>query len=388
MRLREQKLRDLGGLSLEMYRRDQFRADLLLERCAELIGLEARINELDTLLGAARPHAGRLALRSLRLRRTTPVGLPLLRELRPAGCSPGGGRRPVSESTPPRCPRCNATVGANQEYCLECGARLAHAPPGPLERTSAAHRTAERWAGPVGRPRAPRPGHRRPRHRCGDRDLQRRRGAERNLDRDRRQPDRDERRLDADRARADTSRTTTTAPATTTAPKPTTTPKPPANPAAIVWPRDAAAGRSCSSRSRRPMASPAANAKAAELSTRRASAASVSSTPGRYASLHPGYYVIFTGVFDSEAEASSSLQRARAVLPLHGLPARNHPVRHVGIAGPGKRVRSGSTEADSLPLLITNVNDFVTAPVVRILEVRRPPPNPIFGLCMGQNRER
>ncbi len=59
MRLREQKLRDLGGLSLEMYRRDQFREDLLLERCAELIGLEARIHELDTLLGSVRPAPGR-----------------------------------------------------------------------------------------------------------------------------------------------------------------------------------------------------------------------------------------------------------------------------------------------------------------------------------------
>ena len=58
MRLREQKLRDLGGLSLEMYRRDRFREDLLLERCAELIGLEARIHELDVLLGAARRSPG------------------------------------------------------------------------------------------------------------------------------------------------------------------------------------------------------------------------------------------------------------------------------------------------------------------------------------------
>jgi hypothetical protein len=58
MRLREQKLRDLGGLSLEMYRRDRFREDLLLERCAELIGLEARIHELDVLLGAARRAPG------------------------------------------------------------------------------------------------------------------------------------------------------------------------------------------------------------------------------------------------------------------------------------------------------------------------------------------
>ena len=52
LRLREQKLRDLGGLSLEMYRQDRFREDLLLERCAELIGLEARIHELDVFLGA------------------------------------------------------------------------------------------------------------------------------------------------------------------------------------------------------------------------------------------------------------------------------------------------------------------------------------------------
>ena len=58
LRLREQKLRDLGGLSLEMYRHDRFREDLLLERCAELIGLEARIHELDVLLGSARPSAG------------------------------------------------------------------------------------------------------------------------------------------------------------------------------------------------------------------------------------------------------------------------------------------------------------------------------------------
>jgi hypothetical protein len=51
LRLREQRLRDLGGLALEMYRRDRFREDLLLERCAELIGLEARVQELDTFLG-------------------------------------------------------------------------------------------------------------------------------------------------------------------------------------------------------------------------------------------------------------------------------------------------------------------------------------------------
>ncbi len=36
----------------------------------------------------------------------------------------------------------------------------------------------------------------------------------------------------------------------------------------------------------------------------------------RFASLHPGYYVVFHGVFDSEAEATSALQRARGVFRL------------------------------------------------------------------------
>jgi hypothetical protein len=33
----------------------------------------------------------------------------------------------------------------------------------------------------------------------------------------------------------------------------------------------------------------------------------------RFASLRPGYYVVFTGVYDTEPEAASALQRARAV---------------------------------------------------------------------------
>jgi uncharacterized protein YjiS (DUF1127 family) len=53
LQLREGRLRDLGGLILEMYRRDQFRQDLLVDRCTELVGLEERIAELDALLTAS-----------------------------------------------------------------------------------------------------------------------------------------------------------------------------------------------------------------------------------------------------------------------------------------------------------------------------------------------
>lgn len=36
----------------------------------------------------------------------------------------------------------------------------------------------------------------------------------------------------------------------------------------------------------------------------------------RFASLHPGYFVVFAGIFDSEAEATSGLSRARSAFPL------------------------------------------------------------------------
>jgi sporulation related protein len=42
----------------------------------------------------------------------------------------------------------------------------------------------------------------------------------------------------------------------------------------------------------------------------------------RYASLHPGYWVVFSGVYGSEAEATSALERARKV-------SRTAAVQHV-----------------------------------------------------------
>jgi hypothetical protein len=55
LNVREERLRDLGGLTLEMYKRDRFSAALVVERCAELVAIEARIHEIDSLLdGSAR----------------------------------------------------------------------------------------------------------------------------------------------------------------------------------------------------------------------------------------------------------------------------------------------------------------------------------------------
>lgn len=59
LQIREDRLRDLGGLTLEMYRRDQFNASLVVERCAELVAIEARVSEIDAIasgLGLRRRH--------------------------------------------------------------------------------------------------------------------------------------------------------------------------------------------------------------------------------------------------------------------------------------------------------------------------------------------
>jgi hypothetical protein len=51
--LREERLRDLGGLTLEMYRRDQFNETPIMERCAELVAIETRVSEIDALVRGA-----------------------------------------------------------------------------------------------------------------------------------------------------------------------------------------------------------------------------------------------------------------------------------------------------------------------------------------------
>jgi hypothetical protein len=96
LQLREQRLRDLGGLMLEMYRRDQFRQDLLVDRCVELQRLEERLADLDALLAA-----------SVSRGRTRPA----------AHCE------------------CGAPVFWGSRFCAQCGRPVAEAPPLPIEGT-------------------------------------------------------------------------------------------------------------------------------------------------------------------------------------------------------------------------------------------------------------
>ena len=94
LQAREQRLRDLGGLMLEMYRRDQFRQDLLVDRCVELQRLEERLSDLDALLAA-----------SVSRGRTRPA----------AHCE------------------CGSPIFWGSKFCPQCGRPVADLPPLPVE---------------------------------------------------------------------------------------------------------------------------------------------------------------------------------------------------------------------------------------------------------------
>jgi double zinc ribbon protein len=114
LRAREARIRDLGGIVLEMVRRDEFREDLVYEQAAELIGLEDRLHELEMLLAA-----------STNVRRTAP----------PARCSCGApilwGQhfcancgRPAGEALV-ACTNCGHALQADAKFCASCGATAA-----------------------------------------------------------------------------------------------------------------------------------------------------------------------------------------------------------------------------------------------------------------------
>jgi hypothetical protein len=125
VRRREERIRDLGGLVLEMYRRDDFRQELVDERCAELAGLEERLYELDALLRAA-----------VGSRRTAPAarcacGTPILWGSR--FCATCG--RPVASKPAVACETCGGALAADARFCAACGTSVG--PAAELEAASA-----------------------------------------------------------------------------------------------------------------------------------------------------------------------------------------------------------------------------------------------------------
>jgi Double zinc ribbon len=115
-----------------MFRRDQFRQDLLLDRCDELIALDDRLQELDTLLAA-----------SVSSRRAAPAarcecGAPIASGLHFCG---NCGRPVAASPAVVACANCGTPLPADAKFCTACGHSSAPQEPSQVEPGS------DRWDG-------------------------------------------------------------------------------------------------------------------------------------------------------------------------------------------------------------------------------------------------
>ncbi len=109
MKAREERIHHLGGLTLEMYRRSSFRDELLTEQCREIVALEQRLHELDSMLESVAT--------ARRAPATCDCGAPV-----PWGshfCANCG--RPVGAEPVVVCAECGHALPADASFCANCG---------------------------------------------------------------------------------------------------------------------------------------------------------------------------------------------------------------------------------------------------------------------------
>lgn len=128
---RETTLRDLGGLMLEMYKRNRFREELLLDKCEEVLAIEVEIAHVDQrLFQLAPPNAA-----GMRPIGRCECGAPI----HPGQNFCGVCGRSFSTLTQPRtCTKCGAGLRPGDQFCATCG----HEAPDALQAIEVSSSTA------------------------------------------------------------------------------------------------------------------------------------------------------------------------------------------------------------------------------------------------------
>jgi hypothetical protein len=211
-----------------------------------------------------------------------------------------------------RCPRCSSAVQPSQEYCLECGLRLPRTDPRRLDVAAGGlverHPWGRGWLVPALLGLVVAAGGTAAAIAISDANgggttITAATGGSRTVT----------------ESTATLTAPEPTAPATTAASPPATTNRPPATapprPATLAWPQGRRGWTIVLLSVPKPNGRAGAEARAADA--RRKGVPNVGILDSsRFASLHPGYFVVFSGVFDSEAEATSALPRTRSAFPL------------------------------------------------------------------------
>ena len=301
-----------------MYRRGAFREDLLAERAAQVVGIDARLAEIEELLtgrgnvvrcecGAPIlrgshfcPNCGRSLARGRRRGRRRLRGDRDRARTQALMASEAAERRTAIAAADTTCPRCGAARAASDRYCLDCGLQAAGRR-GDGARLAARLAAAARLvSGRLGLAVAP--------------DAARRCRRCRRCDRDHDEQTREQ----ADRARPPRLGSRSASPpavsTTHTVVNTATLPAAPEPGAGVrpngrtAWPPASTAGRSCSSPTRRPAV---ARPRSQPLPgpPRRTSRQVGIIDSGGFASLQPGYFVVFSGIYGSKPTPTQPSRR-------------------------------------------------------------------------------
>jgi hypothetical protein len=128
-RQREIEMRDVGGLTVEMVRRDRWKPDLLISRAGEVLSLEQRMHELDSLLAAEATARNFPHLANCK------CGAPLAPGVH--FCSHCGRPAPTAPAVV-TCAYCGQPLPADVNYCPSCGntaTAAEYAPPPDADET-------------------------------------------------------------------------------------------------------------------------------------------------------------------------------------------------------------------------------------------------------------
>lgn len=111
---RETTLRDLGGLMLEMYKRNRFREELLLDKCEEVLAIEVEVAHIDQRLFQLAPpnSAGQRPIGRCE------CGAPILPGQNFCGVC---GRAFATLTQTRSCERCGGGLRPGDTFCANCG---------------------------------------------------------------------------------------------------------------------------------------------------------------------------------------------------------------------------------------------------------------------------
>ncbi len=118
LKVRERSIRDLGGLALEMVKRNEFKPDLLKRRARDILGLEATAHDVEDALAAAENS---IPSPSIGASATSRCACGASNGFAAAFCADCGRSLGSPTDAAHRCTHCSAALPGDARFCPTCG---------------------------------------------------------------------------------------------------------------------------------------------------------------------------------------------------------------------------------------------------------------------------